>query len=114
MLEHPDAATRDLSTLAGISQGGSPVPPDSIATIEREFSGRVAPANGYGLTETTSAVIANSGNAYFAKMDSVGLPMPRLIQRRDPLCTSPKPSAIAISRNTITAYSQCDLSPSER
>ena len=76
MLEHPDAATRDLSTLSGISQGGSPVPPDSIAKIETEFAGKVAPANGYGLTETTSAVIANSGDAYFAKKDSVGLPMP--------------------------------------
>jgi len=76
MLEHPDAATRDLSTLSGISQGGSPVPPDSIAKIEHEFGGRVAPANGYGLTETTSAVISNSGSTYFEKKDSVGLPMP--------------------------------------
>ena len=31
-------------------------------------------ANGYGLTETTAAVIGNSGAAYFAKKDSVGLP----------------------------------------
>jgi acyl-CoA synthetase (AMP-forming)/AMP-acid ligase II len=76
LLEHPTAAGRDLSTLAGISQGGSPVPPDSIAKIESEFGGKVAPANGYGLTETTSAVIANSGTMYFAKKDSVGLPMP--------------------------------------
>ncbi|MCU1397870.1 MAG: AMP-dependent synthetase and ligase [Acidimicrobiales bacterium] len=76
MLEHPDAATRDLSTLSGISQGGSPVPPDSIAKIETEFAGKVSPANGYGLTETTSAVIANSGPGYFAHKDSVGLPMP--------------------------------------
>ena len=36
----------------------------------------MAPANGYGLTETTSAVIANSGSMYFAKKDSVGLPVP--------------------------------------
>ncbi len=76
LLEHPDAANRDLSTLAGISQGGSPVPPDSIAKIESEFAGKVSPANGYGLTETTSAVIANSGSMYFAKKDSVGLPAP--------------------------------------
>jgi long-chain acyl-CoA synthetase len=76
MLEHPDASTRDLSTLSGISQGGSPVPPDSIAKIENEFAGKVSPANGYGLTETTSAVIANSGAGYFEHKDSVGLPMP--------------------------------------
>ena len=76
ILEHPDAATRDLSTLSGISQGGSPVPPDSIAKIQTEFAGKVSPGNGYGLTETTSAVIANSGAMYFDKKDSVGLPMP--------------------------------------
>ena len=76
ILEHPDAATRDLSTLSGISQGGSPVPPDSIAKIQSEFGGKVSPGNGYGLTETTSAVIANSGAMYFEKKDSVGLPMP--------------------------------------
>jgi long-chain acyl-CoA synthetase len=32
----------------------------------------VAPANGYGLTETTSAVVANSGADYVARPDSVG------------------------------------------
>ena len=76
LLEHPDAPNRDLSSLAAINQGGSPVPPDSIAKIETEFAGKVSPGNGYGLTETTSAVIANSGANYFAKKDSVGLPVP--------------------------------------
>jgi len=34
----------------------------------------VSPANGYGLTETTSAVIINSGADYFSHPDSVGRP----------------------------------------
>ncbi|MEO5725067.1 MAG: class I adenylate-forming enzyme family protein [Ilumatobacteraceae bacterium] len=76
LLEHPDAPNRDLSSLASIAQGGSPVPPDSIARIESEFAGKVSPGNGYGLTETTSAVIANTGAAYFAHKNSVGLPVP--------------------------------------
>ena len=50
------------------------MPPDSVATIEAEFAGKVSASNGYGLTETTAAVIGNSGAAYFAKKDSVGLP----------------------------------------
>ena len=75
LLEHPDANSYDLSSLATISQGGSPVPPDSIKKIEGEFERRVNPTNGYGLTETTSAIISNSGLSYFAKSDSVGLPM---------------------------------------
>ena len=73
-LEHPDFDKYDLSSITAISQGGAPVPPDSVATIEKEFAGKVGAANGYGLTETTAAVIGNSGAAYFAKKDSVGLP----------------------------------------
>jgi long-chain acyl-CoA synthetase len=73
-LEHPDFSKFDLSSIASIGQGGAPVPPDSVATIEAEFAGKVSASNGYGLTETTAAVIGNSGAAYFAKKDSVGLP----------------------------------------
>jgi len=74
MLEHPDRDKYDLSSLAAISQGGAPVAPDSVARIENDFAGKVSAANGYGLTETTAAIIGNSGAAYFAKKDSVGLP----------------------------------------
>jgi long-chain acyl-CoA synthetase len=73
-LEHPDFSKFDLSSISAIGQGGAPVPPDSVATIEAEFAGKVNASNGYGLTETTAAVIGNSGAAYFAKKDSVGLP----------------------------------------
>jgi len=73
-LEHPDFSRFDLSSISAIGQGGAPVPPDSVATIEAEFAGKVSASNGYGLTETTAAVIGNSGAAYFAKKDSVGLP----------------------------------------
>jgi long-chain acyl-CoA synthetase len=73
-MEHPDFARHDLSSLAAISQGGAPVPPDLVARIETEFSGTVSAGNGYGLTETTGGVVANSGAAYFARKDSVGLP----------------------------------------
>jgi long-chain acyl-CoA synthetase len=73
-LEHPNFSDYDLSSISSIGQGGAPVPPDSIARIETEFAGKVSPGNGYGLTETTAAVIGNSGAVYFAKKDSVGLP----------------------------------------
>jgi len=74
MLEHPDRDKYDLSSLTAISQGGAPVAPDSVARIENDFAGKVSAANGYGLTETTAAIIGNSGASYFAKKDSVGLP----------------------------------------
>lgn len=74
LLEHPERDKHDLSSLVTISQGGAPVAPDSIARIENDFTGRISPGNGYGLTETTAAVIGNSGATYFAKKESVGLP----------------------------------------
>jgi acyl-CoA synthetase (AMP-forming)/AMP-acid ligase II len=36
---------------------------------------KAAPANGYGLTETTSAIISNSGADYLAQPDSIGRPV---------------------------------------
>lgn len=74
LMEHPDYSLHDLSSLSTISQGGSPVPPDSIARIESDFSGKVGATNGYGLTETTSTVVTNAGRDYFAKKNSVGKP----------------------------------------
>jgi long-chain acyl-CoA synthetase len=75
LLEHPSLQKRDLTGLAGISSGGAPVPPDLIRRVQSEFAERVAPANGYGLTETTSAVIINSAQEYFEHPDSVGRPV---------------------------------------
>ena len=72
LLESPRLAELPPDALAGISSGGAPVPPDLIRSIETQFESKVSPANGYGLTETTSAVIINSGADYFTHPDSVG------------------------------------------
>ena len=72
------AAEHDLTfeTLAGMASGGAPVPADLIRQMETHFERRVSPANGYGLTETTSAVVMNSGTEYFEHPDSVGRAVP--------------------------------------
>ena len=75
LLESSELARRDVSSLAGLASGGAPVPPDLILRIDRQFSSAVAPANGYGLTETTSAVVINSGQEYVDHPDSVGRPV---------------------------------------
>jgi long-chain acyl-CoA synthetase len=79
MRELVEAATSDpsrIASLTGISMGGTPIPPDLIGRIDAGFGSLVSPANGYGLTETTSAVVANSGADYVARPDSVGRCMP--------------------------------------
>jgi long-chain acyl-CoA synthetase len=74
LLETAYETKADISSLIGISSGGAPVPPDLIRTIGERFEQKASPGNGYGLTETTSAIIANGGLEYLAHPDSVGRP----------------------------------------
>ncbi|MHA6626990.1 class I adenylate-forming enzyme family protein [Pseudonocardia sichuanensis] len=66
----------DMASLTRIGMGGAPVPPALVTRIATELGGAVAAANGYGLTETTSAVCANTGPDFAAHPDSVGRPAP--------------------------------------
>ncbi len=75
LLEHPRAESGALDSLASIASGGAPVPQDLIERVGRLFEARVAPGNGYGATETTSAIIANGGADYLARPNSVGRPV---------------------------------------
>jgi long-chain acyl-CoA synthetase len=75
LLETAEGQNRALSSLSFMGSGGAPVPPDLIGRIDKDFSSRVSPANGYGLTETTSAVVTIGGPVYVAKASSVGRPV---------------------------------------
>jgi long-chain acyl-CoA synthetase len=66
---------RALDTLSAMPSGGAPVPPDLIHKIRDQFNSSVMPGNGYGLTETSSAVVTNGGEEYFDYPDSVGRPV---------------------------------------
>ena len=74
LLETAHASGASMGSLIGVASGGAPVPPDLIRTIGEQFQAKASPGNGYGLTETTSAVIANGGPDYLAHPDSVGRP----------------------------------------
>ncbi len=75
LLETAAGQGAEMQTLMGITSGGAPVPPDLIRRIGEQFASKAAPGNGYGLTETTSAVITNGGADYLAQPDSVGRPV---------------------------------------
>jgi long-chain acyl-CoA synthetase len=77
LLMHPDWATRDTSTLAGMGGGGAPLQPDLVDKIDKSLAGG-APSTGYGLTETHGIVTANSGALYVAKPSSCGRVVPTL------------------------------------
>ena len=71
---------RELSSLSGVSSGATLVPPELVRRIDHQLASRAAPGNGYGLTETSGAAIANFGPAYLDRPDSVGLPISPVIE----------------------------------
>jgi long-chain acyl-CoA synthetase len=75
LLDEATTQGRDLSSLAGIGAGATLVPPELVRRIDRQLEHRAAPANGYGLTETSGAAITNSGADYLSRPDSVGRPI---------------------------------------
>jgi long-chain acyl-CoA synthetase len=72
LLEVAQAQGRELPSLASVSSGATLVPPELVRRIDTQLASRAAPTNGYGLTETSGAAIANGGQAYIDRPDSVG------------------------------------------
>jgi long-chain acyl-CoA synthetase len=75
LLERARERGADLSSLGGISSGATLVPPELVRRIDDQFAHRVSPGNGYGLTETSGAMVFNAGPDYVAHPDSVGRPL---------------------------------------
>jgi long-chain acyl-CoA synthetase len=75
VLDSPDFAKYDTTSIRGVSYGGAPAPPDLVRRI-REAWPVGQPSNGYGLTETSSVTSMNSGGDYVARPESVGPPVP--------------------------------------
>ena len=71
VIDSPNFANRDTSSVRSISYGGAPCPPDLVRRIKQHFPAG-APGNGYGLTETSAMTTMNSGDDYVRKPDSVG------------------------------------------
>jgi acyl-CoA synthetase (AMP-forming)/AMP-acid ligase II len=67
---------RDLRSLRSLGMGGGAASSQLIASIDEVFGGRVTPRTGYGMTETTSGIVAISGDDLRARPTSVGRPLP--------------------------------------
>jgi acyl-CoA synthetase (AMP-forming)/AMP-acid ligase II len=71
ILEHPRIIELGID-IRSCPMGGAAVPPDLPLRAVEVFGGGVQILNGYGGTETTSAVVTNVGIEYEARPDSVG------------------------------------------
>ncbi|WP_309752965.1 class I adenylate-forming enzyme family protein [Novosphingobium sp.] len=75
IINHPDFATTDTSTLSGLSGGGAQVPPEQVGEIHRKIPA-AAPTTGYGMTETCGIITSVSGPYFIDRPDSAGPAMP--------------------------------------
>jgi long-chain acyl-CoA synthetase len=73
ILERPGVERLGLDVRT-FSMGGAAVPPDLPLRALAVFGPEIQLLNGYGLTETTSAVVTNVGTEFAAHPDSVGRP----------------------------------------
>lgn len=73
LLEHPDRARYDLSSLEAIAYGGAPSAPELVKRIHEEFG--ALPGNGWGMTETTATVTHHVAEDYLNRPDSAGPPV---------------------------------------
>ena len=73
LLEHPERANYDLSSLEAVAYGGAPAAPELVRKIHEEFG--ALPANGWGMTETMATVTGHSGEDYLNRPDSCGPPV---------------------------------------
>jgi long-chain acyl-CoA synthetase len=74
LLDFPELGQFDLTAVRSFPLGGAPVPPDLPLRAVETFGADIGILNGYGLTETTSAVCTNVGEEFFHHPDSVGRP----------------------------------------
>ncbi|MFD1034866.1 class I adenylate-forming enzyme family protein [Sphingomonas hankookensis] len=74
LLEHPERANHDLSSLEVVQYGGAPSAPDLVERIFEVFG--ALPGNGWGMTETMATVTQHVGEDYLARPTSCGAPVP--------------------------------------
>lgn len=82
LLEEAERQGRTLPSLSGVASGATLVPPELVRRIDHQLASRAAPANGYGLTETSGPAITNSGQSYVDRPDSVGKPISPVMEVR--------------------------------
>jgi long-chain acyl-CoA synthetase len=75
LLESPEFARHDTSSLTNVGGGGAPAPPELVRRIDRGFK-KGTPGIGYGMTETNAYGPGNSGPDYLRKPRSTGRTVP--------------------------------------
>lgn len=75
LIEHPDRAKYDLSSINTVAYGGAPSAAELVTTIKTTFK-QAMPSNGWGMTETCATATQNFGEDYINRPLSAGVPPP--------------------------------------
>ena len=70
LIEHPERANFDLSSIEAIGYGGAPSAPELVRKIRETFG--ALPSNGWGMTETSATVTTHSAEDYLNRPTSCG------------------------------------------
>jgi long-chain acyl-CoA synthetase len=77
LLESPDFAKRDTSSLVSVGGGGAPAPPELVRRVDSSFK-KARPGIGYGMTETNAYGPQNMADDYVRKPTSAGRTVPTM------------------------------------
>ncbi len=91
LLESPDFARRDTSSLRSVGGGGAPAPPELVERVEKGFA-KGRPSIGYGMTETNAFGPQNAGDDYLRKPSSTGRIIPVVEMRTTDEAGHPLPT----------------------
>jgi acyl-CoA synthetase (AMP-forming)/AMP-acid ligase II len=92
ILEHPDFATTDLSSLTLLSYGAAPASPDLLRRAMAALP-HVSLSNVFGQTETLGSITMLGPDEHTTKLGSVGRPLPGVeVEVADPVTGDPVPS----------------------
>ncbi|HWA88691.1 MAG TPA: class I adenylate-forming enzyme family protein [Rhizomicrobium sp.] len=75
LIEHPNRAKYDLSSLESVAYGGAPSAPELVRKIVESFP-KSLPGNGWGMTETSATCTTHSAEDYEHRPDSCGPAVP--------------------------------------
>jgi long-chain acyl-CoA synthetase len=71
IIEHPDRAKYDLSSLESVSYGGAPSAPELVRQIKANWP-KALPGNGWGMTETSATFTHHQAEDYEIRPESCG------------------------------------------
>ena len=115
LLDHPDLATRDLSSLRSLGTGGAPVSSSLLERLRTSVpNAKLSVSIGYGLTENTGPATTSSGADTLKYPGTCGRPLPCVEIMIEPRPGLPDGEVLIRSPSQMSGYFGMDQSPIDK